>query len=149
MCKSSSATEDTKSGGYKVDFVVLRIMTQQDDCICRVMIDNQNGSESVGIRKVDSLTASAPVAADCGLAVHINHISNMSTGSVIAPIECIDNVDPRSFPLSQNSTLQFKSRIINGTFSRGYCMRIHRGNVALVKIMKVDIKSSAHDAFLE
>jgi hypothetical protein len=40
MCKSSSATEETSSGGYIVDSVVLRIMTQEDDCKCRVMIDN-------------------------------------------------------------------------------------------------------------
>jgi hypothetical protein len=60
MCKSSSATEETHSGSYRVDSVVLRIMTQEDDCICRVMIDNQNDTLSVGIRKFDGLTASAP-----------------------------------------------------------------------------------------
>jgi hypothetical protein len=49
MCKSSSATEETSNGGYRVDSVVLRIMTQQDDCICRVMIDNQIDTESGGI----------------------------------------------------------------------------------------------------
>ena len=49
LCNSSSATEETSSGGYKVDSVVLRIMTQEDDCICRVMIDNQNDTVSVGI----------------------------------------------------------------------------------------------------
>jgi hypothetical protein len=38
MCRSSSATEETSSGGHKVDSVVLRIMTQQDDCICRVTL---------------------------------------------------------------------------------------------------------------
>jgi uncharacterized protein (UPF0276 family) len=85
MCKSSSATEETHSG-YKVDSVVLRIMTQQDDCICRVMIDNQNDTVIVGIRKYDGLTASAPEKADCGLAVDINHIPDMSTGNVITPI---------------------------------------------------------------
>jgi hypothetical protein len=69
MCRSSSATEETSSGGYRVDSVVLRIMTQEDDCICRVMIDNQIDAVSVGIRKVDGLTASAPEKADCGLAL--------------------------------------------------------------------------------
>jgi hypothetical protein len=42
MCKSSSATEEASSGGYKVDSVVLRIMMQQNNCICRVTLDNQN-----------------------------------------------------------------------------------------------------------
>ena len=149
MCKSSNATEEKPNGNDNVDSVVLRIMIQQDDCICRVNIENQIELVYIGLGKYGSLTSSAPVKSQCGLAVDINHIPVMSTGSVIAPIKCTDNVNPRSFPLSQNSTLQFKSRIINGTFSRGYCMRIHRGNVALVKIMKVDIKSSEHDAFLE
>jgi hypothetical protein len=35
--------------------------------------------------------------------------------------------------LLQNSTLRFISRIIKVTFTRGYCMRIQRGNVALAK----------------
>ena len=100
MCKSSSATEETHSG-YKVDSVVLRIMTQQDDCICRVMIDNQNDTVSVGIRKFDGLTSSAPEAAECGLAVDVNHIPDMSTGNVIVPIECLVNDTLRHTPLFQ------------------------------------------------
>jgi hypothetical protein len=74
MCKSSSATEETVSRGYKVDSVVLRIMTQEDDCICRVMIDNQIDAVSVRIRKVDGITTSAPEEAECGLAIDITHI---------------------------------------------------------------------------
>ena len=130
MCKSSSATEETNSGGYRVESVVLRIMTQQNNCICRVIIDNQKDIVSVGIRKFGGLTASAPEEAGCGLAVDISHMPNMSTGNVIYPIKCIENVNHRTIPLLLNSTLQFKSRIINGNFTRGYCMRIQRGNVA-------------------
>jgi hypothetical protein len=55
------------------------------------MIDNQIDTVSVGIRKLDGLTASAPVEADCGIAVDINQIPDMSTGNVIAPIECLVN----------------------------------------------------------
>jgi hypothetical protein len=55
------------------------------------MIYNQIDTVIVGIRKYDNLTASAPEAVDCGLAVDINHISDMPTGNVIAPIECIVN----------------------------------------------------------
>jgi hypothetical protein len=130
MCKSSSATEETYSGGPRVDSVVLRIMTQQDNCICRVQIDNQIQPIAIGLRKYDGLSSSAPKETECGLAVDINHIPDMSTESVIVPIECINNVNYRTILLLPNSTLQFKSRIINGIFTRGYCMRIHRGNVA-------------------
>ena len=131
MCKSSSAKEETSSGGYKVDSVVLRIMTQEDDCICRVMIDNQIDTVSVGMRKVDGLTASAPEKADCGVAIDINHKPDMSTGSVIAPIECLVNGTLRHTPLFQMGYLQFRSRIINGDFIRGFCIRIIRGNASL------------------
>ena len=140
MCKSSSATEETSSGGYKVDSVILRIMTQQDNCICRVMIDNQKDTVSVGIRKLDGLTASAPVEAECGLAIDINHIPDMSTGNVIAPIECLVNDTLRHTPLFQKSYLQFTSRIINGSFIRGFCIRIIRGK-ALLEIVNLKKKS--------
>ena len=131
MCKSSSATEDPHSGGYKIDSVVLRIMIQQDDCICRVMINNQKDTVSVGIRKLDGLTASAPKEAECGLAVDVNHIHDMPTGSVIAPIECLVNDTIRHTQLFQKGYLQFRSRIINGNFIRGFCIRIIRGNASL------------------
>ena len=130
MCKSSSATEEASSGSYRVDSVVLRIMTQEDDCICRVMIDNQIDTESVGIEKYSGLTASAPVVAKCGLAVDINHISDMSTGNLIAPIECIVN-GTRHTSLFQKSYLQFRSRISNGNFIRGFCIQIIRGKASL------------------
>jgi len=55
----------------------------------------------------------------------------MATENGTAPIKCIDNVNLRNLQLLQNSILQFKSRIINGKFTRGYCMRITRGNVSL------------------
>jgi hypothetical protein len=45
----------------------------------------------VGLMKFDGLTSSAPEKDDCGLAVDINHIPDMSTGNVIAPIECLVN----------------------------------------------------------
>jgi hypothetical protein len=95
------------------------------------MIDNQNDTVSVGIRKNGGLTASAPEKADCGLAVDITHIPDMSTGNVLAPIECLVNDTLRHIPLFQKSYLQFTSRIINGDFIRGFCIRIIRGKASL------------------
>jgi hypothetical protein len=91
----------------------------------------QNDIVSVGIRKVDGLTASAPEKADCGLAVDVNHIPNMSTGNAIAPIECLVNGTIRDTPLFQKNYLQFRSRIINGDFIGGFCIRIIRGKASL------------------
>ena len=55
----------------------------------------------------------------------------MSTGNVIAPIECLLNDTRRYTPLLQNGYLQFRSRIINGNFIRGFCIRIIRGKASL------------------
>ena len=98
---------------------------------CRVMIENQKDTVVVGIRKYAGLTASAPEEAECGLAVDVNHIPNMSTGIVIDPIECLVNGTLRHTPLFQKGYLQFRSRIINGDFIRGFCIRIIRGKVSL------------------
>ena len=134
MCTPQFAKEDdTKSGNFILDSVVLRIMIQ-DNCFCRVTIENQIEPVSIGLRNFNGLTSSTPVENECGLVVDINHISDKSTGNVIAPIECVENTDYRSIPLLLNSTLQFKSRIINGTFTRGYCMQIQRGNASLLFI---------------
>ena len=130
MCKTNSATEEKPSGSHHVDSVVLRIMIQQDNCICRVNIEYQIELIHIGLGKYGRFISSAPMESQCGLAVDINHIPDMSTGNVIAPIKCIDNVDFRIIPLFKNSTVQLKSRIINGSFTRGYCMVIARGKVA-------------------
>ena len=129
MCKSNFATEDKPTGSDKVDSVLLRIMIQQDNCICRVTIDNQTQTVYTVLKKYNGLASSAPEESECGLAVDINHIPDMSTGNVTAPIGCLDNY--RFIRLFENTALQFKSRIINGTFTRGYCMQIIRGIVAL------------------
>ena len=129
MCKSSFATEETLFGIYKVDSVVLRITMQQDNWVCRVTIDNQIEPVYIGLRKYDGLTSSVPEVNGCGLAVDINHVPDMSTGNETSPIECVCNVNYRTIPLLQNSTLKFISRIINGTFTRGYCMHIIRGKM--------------------
>lgn len=83
----------------------------------------------IGLRKNNGLTSSAAVEAECELPVYINHIPDMSTENVIAPNKCVENVGFRFIPLSENTTLQFQSRTINGNFTRGYCMQMHRGNV--------------------
>ena len=131
MCMSSSATEEVHNGNYITDSVILRIMIQQDNCICRVTIDKQIQPIALGLGKYNDHIDSAPREGRCGLAIDINHIPNISTGNVTAPIECVDNVGFRYIQLYENSTFQFKSRIIDGNFTRGYCMRIQRGNAAL------------------
>ena len=131
MCKTGFVTKDQQSGSDIVDSVALRILIQQDNCICRVTIDNQIQTVYTGLKKYGGLSLSAPQKGECGLAVDIHYIPNISTGNQTDAIECTKNVDHRNIPLYQNTTLQFKSIIINGTFTRGYCMQIQRGKEAL------------------
>ena len=131
MCKSSSAREETSSGSYNLDSVVLRIVMQQNNWTCRVTLDNQiQNSVVVGLRKCDGLPSSAPEKDDCGLAIDIYHIPDMSTGNVIAPIECLVNGILRYTPMFQNGYLQFRSKKINGDFIKGFCIRILRGKAS-------------------
>ena len=135
MCTLSSAMENIQlSGSFNVDSVVLRIMIQ-DNCICRVTIDNQVQPISIALRKYNGLSTSAPTKYGCGLAVDITHIPNISAGNEIAPMQCVENTNFRDIKLLQNSSLQFKSRIIDGNFTRGYCMRLKRGNVKLENLL--------------
>lgn len=121
---------DTQSGSYKVDIVVLHIHVQEDNCICRVRIENKIEPISITLRKYHGLASSAPEDYGCGIAVDINYILDISTGNVIALFACVVNTDLRHTPFLQNSILQHKSRIIDGNFTRGYYMRIQRGNTA-------------------
>jgi hypothetical protein len=73
---------------------------------------------AMALGKYDGLSSSAQEESTCGLAVDMHHTSDTSTGNVIAPIECLDNVDYRSIPLLHNSYLQFKSRVMDGMFTR-------------------------------
>ena len=57
---TNSATEDKQSGSDNVDSVVLRIMIQQDSCICRVNIENQIELIHIGLGKYGGFTDSAP-----------------------------------------------------------------------------------------
>jgi hypothetical protein len=96
-------------------------------------------SDSCRLRKFEGFQSSAPERADCGLAVDIDHIPDMSTGNVLAPTECLVNGTPH-IPLFQKSYLQFRSRIINGSFIRGFCIRIIRGKASL-QIVNVEAVS--------
>jgi hypothetical protein len=65
----------------------------------------------------------ATVRKQIGLAVDISHISGMSTGNVVYPIQCAENVDYRTFPLLVNSYLQLllnKLKYISNQYK--YCI---------------------------
>ena len=125
MCTESSAVEENISGTIRNDSVVLRINTQQDHCICQLTLSNQTKDETLILRKQHGYETAAPTNNDCGLAVDIHHIP---TGShkAIEPIQCTKPHNSIRITLVKNGMLQFQSRQIDGTFTRGYCMQILR-----------------------
>lgn len=106
ICKTSSATNES----YKVDSVVLHILIQQDNCVCQ----KQPVSLVLGM----SGDSSALDGGECGFAVDINHIP---TGNAITPTECSSNVGYSTKQVLLKRILEFKTRIINGTYTSGYC----------------------------
>lgn len=126
MCTSDNANEGPKNGGLTIDSVALRVMTQQDGCTCRVSLENHSNSYTVYMRKYDLLTSAGPEHEACGLAIDIDYISPENFPENKDSIECTKGINTRSVSLSQNGVLNFKSRIIGGNFSRGYCIQIYR-----------------------
>lgn len=126
MCTNDFANEDPQNKGTTIDSVALRVMTQQDGCTCEVSLQNQFRVYSIFVRRYDLLTSAAPELKACGLAIDIDFTSPQHLPGSKASIECTQGTNSRSVSLSQNEVLYFKSRIIVGNFSRGYCLQIHR-----------------------
>ena len=125
MCNESSAVEGNISGTLSNDRVVLRINTHQDHCICQLTLSNQTKDETLILRNQHASENAAPTNNDCGLAVDIHHIPT-GNHKAIDPIQCTKPSSTTTITLVMNGMLQFESRKINGTFAKGYCMKILR-----------------------
>ena len=80
------------------------------------------------MRKYGNHVHAAPVEASCGLAIDLDYPD--IPGFTDRPsIQCINGTSLRSVSLVKNGVLEFKSRMINGSFTRGYCMQVLRGNM--------------------
>lgn len=127
MCTTDYATEVDTNGGTTVDSVALRVMTQQDGCECEVTLQNQKTIHTIYMRKYDLNTNASPEKAACGLSIDIDYNIPNNLPENKNPVECIEGTQPRSISLTTNGILHLRSRVINGTFTRGYCMQIFRG----------------------
>lgn len=126
MCTSDSTYEELSNGGPITDSVALRVMTKQDGCICEVSLQNQHNIQTIFMRKYSLLTSAAPEHKSCGLTIDIDYTSPETLKENKTSIECTEGTNTRSFELSKNGVLNFRSRNISGTFSRGYCIQIYR-----------------------
>lgn len=126
MCTDDFTIEENKDGYKTVDSVLLRITKQQNDCTCHVSLQNNATNYTIFMSKYGGLSHSAPVKTNCGLAVDVDYVDTSITTRSIQPIACTSGASTRSFEMDDRE-LKFKSRIIDGVFTRGYCMQISRG----------------------
>ncbi|XP_063402214.1 uncharacterized protein LOC134686477 [Mytilus trossulus] len=126
MCTTQYVTEGDKNGGTTVDSVSLRVRTQQDGCTCEVALQNQTSLYTIYMRKYDSNTIAAPEKQACGLAIVTDYKIPEGFPDNAYPVECTEGTQSRSISLRTNGILHLRSRVINGTFTRGYCMQIYR-----------------------
>ncbi|CAG2239003.1 unnamed protein product [Mytilus edulis] len=144
MCTNESAVEENTNGYKAVDSVLLRITKHQNNCICHVSLQNTVHNYTISMSKYEGLTTSAPVQSNCGLAVDVESIDKSNTTQSIESINCITGTSMRLIALDDNE-LKFKSRIIKGNFTRGYCMHISRDQAILSCKMKDQAEKAGSD----
>ncbi|CAC5366883.1 unnamed protein product [Mytilus coruscus] len=125
MCTDDFAIEENLNGSKTVDSVLLRIIKQQSNCICHVSLQNNAMNYTIFMSIYEEQSNAAPEQQNCGLAVDVDYVDTSNTTRSLQPIECTNGTGIRSIGLDGNE-LKLKTRIIGGTFTRGYCMQIFR-----------------------
>ncbi|VDI22053.1 Hypothetical predicted protein [Mytilus galloprovincialis] len=145
ICTDDSAIEDSVDESKAVDSVLLRITKHQNNCICHVTLHNNATDYTMYMSKYEGQSNAAPEQHNCGLAVDVEYVDNSDTIRSLQPIECTNGTSMRSIEL-ESSELKLKSRIIDGDFTRGYCMQISRNQVIYTCKMNAQEGKSGDDA---
>lgn len=141
MCQTGSAEEqigESKDGHQHFDHVTLRASTQEDNCTCMVFIENQSSiTFQMYIEPYQTLPSSAPKESGCGLEQYLEfyYMETVQKDLKMVPIKCTSGQSVRALPLYRNSALIFSSKVINGNFTRGYCIDIQRGNFIIIVLL--------------
>ncbi|CAC5418070.1 unnamed protein product [Mytilus coruscus] len=130
MCQDGSAIEQLgadKEGNLNFDHVTLRVRTQKDNCTCLVFVENQSlPSIQMYIQPYLHIPNSAPKEEVCGLELYLDLYQIDKKQHDLPPIKCSSGQLSRSISLLKNSVLRFTSRIVDGNFTRGYCIDVQR-----------------------
>lgn len=127
MCTDGHAVEDSNDGNDQIDSVVVRVMKQKANCTCRVSLKNITGGYTVQMKKYLDLSSSAPLIENCGLAIIVDFPEVTGIISNLGTIQCTSGTKKRVIGLEQNGVIELKSKIIDGDFTKGYCIQIYRG----------------------
>lgn len=145
MCTNDHAVEDSVDSSYVTNSVVVRVMKQRANCICHVSLNNNTGSYTVYVRKWSALKNSAPELPHCGLAIDVNFLNKAAEKKRSNySVQCSTGTSQRTEILQKNDFIELNSKIIDGNFTRGYCMQIYRSMFQF----HYSIVNKIHDATL-
>ncbi|VDI78198.1 Hypothetical predicted protein [Mytilus galloprovincialis] len=132
MCQTGLGIEqigESKDGNLNFDHVTLRARTQLYNCTCLVFIENQSlfGTQMY-IEPYERLQSSAPKESECGLELYLDNYQEetLQTGRKMSPLRCTSGQTSRALSFLRNNVLSFISKVIDGNFTRGYCIDIQR-----------------------
>ena len=132
MCKQESASEQQANGYANVDSVVIQANIH-DNCTCTVSIKDAINTFQLYILPYNSLPSSSPNTSLCGLQIDISILNAEGPSSIttVGKMACEIGKDRKSIAFLKNDRLAFKSTIIDGNFTRGYCIQIEKGNIKI------------------
>lgn len=96
------------------------------DVHVKVTLQNQTSTDTLYMRNYDVMKSAVPGQDACGLAIYIDYNIPNNIQETKAPIECTRGTDNRAITLTKNGVLYLRTRIIDGSFSSGYCIQIYR-----------------------
>lgn len=127
MCQKKTAVEETEDGSDYFDSIFLSLTVNKNNCSCYLYVKNFTISPSLYIKQYNN----EPQQALCGMEMDIYQHRPREVVPLIDPIptRCNGSGQSNYFSLVKDEYLQFRSRIVDGNFSKGYCIQIIRGSI--------------------
>lgn len=132
MCQAEVGTEEDDFGNPRADSVALRITTREDNCVCKVFLQNQTNDHTVFMSAYDKKTSAAPETPYCGLEINVSLSVGPDNDKSLKTVNCTSGTVVQPIQLPQNEMLSFTSTLTEGSFTRGYCFQIFRRKTSYV-----------------
>ena len=114
MCRSKKVTEDNADGSNFHNSVVLRVLEQQDGCVCRITVEyNHNPPAYIKIEHNENHIESK----NCGLEINMKSYNNGSE-MTLEPIGCHRN-NERNITVNDMQYIDLTSKQKNDSFPVG------------------------------
>lgn len=121
MCRLT-IVEENNIGSNEV---FLSIKEQENNCSCSVSVKNLKNFANLYIKRLNTITEQP----FCGMEIDIYFMRpNETLPPKNFPFKCNSTDHAQNVSLGQNEYLQFTSRVVDGTFESGYCIKIDTGS---------------------